>query len=248
MSNKENRRKVRMERAAELRRQQAKKERNRKIAIIGSVAAVLVVIIGIGWVVQSQRDSTGESAAAPSGATEEYGLVVGPDDAESKVVIYEDFLCPACGAFEQATVDQFEQLTQQGKVQVEYRPFELLTQTDYSKRATNAFAAVLDAHGTEVAKEYHDLLYANQPQEGGAEPPDDDWLVDLAEQAGADPEQVRGPIEDMAFEGWVENATDHASKDGVRATPTVRVDGEDVQGQSMQELITNTMQAIQAGG
>lgn len=242
MSNKENRRKARMERAAEIRRQEEKRQRNRKIAIIGTVTAVLVVIIGVGWLVQSQRDSSGEPSAAPQGATEEYGLVVGPDDADSRVVVYEDFLCPACGAFEQVTVQQFEQLTDQGTVQVEYRPFELLTQGDYSKRATNAFAAVLDAHGPEIAKEYHDLLYANQPQETGSLP-DEDWLIDLAEEAGADPEQITQPIEDMAFEDWVENATDHASKDGVRATPTIRVDGEDVQGQTIEDLVTNTMDA-----
>ncbi len=247
MSNKENRRKARMERAAELRRQEEKRQRNRKIAIVGAVAAVLVIVIGIGWLVQSQRDSTGESAAAPEGATDEYGLVVGPDDADSTVVVYEDFLCPACAAFEQVTVAEFERMTDEGTLQVEYRPFELLDQTDYSKRATNAFAVVLDEHGPEVAKDFHDLLFANQPQEAGS-PPDDDWLVEQAEEAGADAEQVRGPIEDMAFEGWVENATDHASQDGVRATPTVRVDGEDVEGQSMQELIDNTMAAINGGG
>ena len=40
----------------------------------------------------------------------------------------------------------------------------------------------------------------------------------------------------MAFEGWVEAAGDAASKAGVNATPTVLVDGQQVEGQTLAEI------------
>ena len=94
---------------------------------------------------------------------------------------------------------------------------------------------VLDESGPEVAKAFHDLLFDNQPAEQGPFPSKDD-LVDLAVEAGATEADVRPGIEDMAFEGWVDAAGDAASKAGVNSTPTVFVDGEKVEGQTMAEI------------
>jgi hypothetical protein len=124
----------------------------------------LVLVVGVGLLVQSQRDTAGDEGAAPAAAA--------------------------------------------GDVYVEYRPFELLSQFgDYSLRATNAFAVVLDTAGPEVAKEFHDRLYAEQPSEQGPFP-DDEWLVELAVESGAEESEeseVAGPIQDMAFEEMTEN-------------------------------------------
>jgi protein-disulfide isomerase len=123
-------------------------------------------------------------------------------------------------------------------VSVEYRPVSILGRiSDYSMRSANAFAVVLDTAGPEVAKEFHDLLYAEQPSESGPQP-DDDWLVEKAVEAGAEESEVRAGIEDLAFEGWVENATDAFSKAGHTGTPTVLVDGEVVDSQEAVQAIT----------
>ena len=62
-------------------------------------------------------------------------------------------------------------LADDGKVAGEYRPFVLLSQVgDYSERTAAAFGVVLDQAGPDVAKEFHDLLFANQPSEAGPFP------------------------------------------------------------------------------
>jgi protein-disulfide isomerase len=234
------------ERVAAALREQQRAERRRQLLIIVSVVAVLAVVAGVGLLIQSQRDTAGEEDEAPADASSSrYGLTIGPDDAPAKVVIFEDFLCPICGYFEAETKDELARKAKAGEVQVEYRPFELLSQYgDYSQRAANAFAVVLDSAGSDAAKKFHDALFADQPTEGGPYH-DDDWLVQQAVQAGAKENAVRKPIEDLEFEQWVVNATDEASKAGVNGTPTVFLNDSQVEGDNVDEVIENTLQGIE---
>lgn len=204
-----------------------KAKRRERLIYLAVVVGVLAVVVGGYFFVQS-LDNTSETRTPPAGATDDYGMAIGPADAAHEIVIYEDFLCPACRNLEQSVNDQLSTAVEDGRVRVEYRALDFLSQFgDYSLESANAFAAVLDTSGPETAKEFHDLLYAEQPSESGPFP-DADWLVEKAVAAGADESEVRPLIEDLAFEGWVAEGTDQASKDGVRATPTVLVDGEQV--------------------
>ncbi|MEV7428455.1 MULTISPECIES: thioredoxin domain-containing protein [unclassified Nocardioides] len=241
-----NRQQSRAERAAAAILEQERQERRRRALIVGGVVLLLLVVVAVGVLVQRGRDDTGEVAAPPAGATGQYSLAIGDADAPHQVVVYEDFLCPFCGALEGETRADLERLAADGQVYVEYRPFDLLSRYgDYSARATNAFAAVLDAAGPQVAKEFHDLLFENQPGESGPFPSDDD-LVDLAVEAGAEEAQVRGAIEDREFDQWVQNATDAASRAGVNGTPTVLVDGEVfTDGDTVEELADNLVAAVE---
>lgn len=235
----------RSQRAADVVRHQKKAEQKRTFALVGSVVAVLVIVVGAMYFWQSSRDTTGEVTAGPSGTSSQYGLAVGPKNAPSKVIIYEDFLCPFCGELERASSDRLSELAEEGKVQVEYRPFNLLSSVgDYSLRATNAFAATMDQAGPEAAKKLHDELFADQPSESGPFP-DDKWLVEKAVQAGADQEKITRAIEDREFEQWVVNATDDASKNGVNGTPTVLLNGEQVTGSTIDEIVDNLVTKIE---
>lgn len=228
-------RRARTERAkaqAEERRKAAK--RKEQITRFGLVAGVLVLIIGGYFLVTSLGSDKPDTA--PSGATGSYGMVVGDADAPKEIVVYEDFLCPFCGQLEKTVRDQLDAAVEAGEVNVEYRPLPFLERiSDYSPESANAFAVVLDASGPEVAKAFHDLLFDNQPSEDGPFPSKDD-LVDLAVEAGADEADVRPGIEDMAFEGWVTAAGEAASKDGINSTPSVFINGERAEGQTLADI------------
>jgi len=216
--------------AAEIRREhQRRQERRRNLLVTSAVLAVLAVIAGIGYAVQSSRDTTGRADIAPHAATSEYGVPHGSADAPVTVTVYEDFMCPVCRELQQATSSWLPGYVDQGKVRVEHRPIAFLNRyssgTEYSTRAANAYAAILDVAGPEVAARFHDLLFANQPEEGSSGL-SDSRLVELAVQAGAPEADVRRAVEERTFEQWVDNATDWASKDKVTGTPTVEVDGE----------------------
>lgn len=220
----------RTRRAAEAVREQEQAERRRRWLMIGGVVVALIAIVVAGTFALRASDPTNDVEAPVAGAessgVQEFGVSIGDPAAPRKVIIYEDFLCPFCGDLEAATRDDLVRLADEGKVFVEFRPFELLGGIgDYSARATNAFAVVLEEAGAEQAKAFHDRAFADQPEEGGPYP-DDDELVEWAVAAGADEDAVRDGIIDGAQQDWVDRATQSAADAGVRSTPTVLVDGE----------------------
>jgi protein-disulfide isomerase len=228
----------------------ARAERRRRSVVGAVVAAVLVVVAVVAViVVQSGRTTTSANAAVPSG-TADHGttIVVGSADAPVTVDLYEDFQCPNCKAFEDTSGATLAQLVADGKVQAHYHGMAFLDTSAngaYSTRALNAAAAVVDTAGAEAFQRFHDLLFANQPAEGGSGLTDDQ-LVAYAAQAGASSETVQQDIRDRTYGDWVKNVTDQASKDGVTGTPTVLVGGQKLADLSPDGL-TAAVQAEQAG-
>jgi protein-disulfide isomerase len=221
---KKNRGSDRATRAAAALLEQQREERRRRYLMVGGVVAVLLVIVVAGFFLSRALDTSSDVDAPAAGSA--HGLTIGPDDAPHEVVVYEDFLCPYCEQFEQASRDDLAQLAADGKVQVEYRPFNLLTSAgDYSERSAAAFSIVLDKSGAAVAKKFHDLLYDNQPSEKGPFPSDQD-IAGLAGQAGADEGAVLKGLEAGDGKTWVEQATQAADDAGVSGTPTVLLDGK----------------------
>jgi protein-disulfide isomerase len=241
---KKNRGTDRSARAAAAVAEQQRQERRRRNLMVGGVVAIVLLIVAVGYFVARSLDTTTDVSAPAAGS--EFGLTVGPDDAPDKVVVYEDFLCPFCADFEAASRDDLKQLAADGKVQVEYRPFNFLSSLgDYSARSAGAFSIVLDKSGAEVAKKFHDLLYENQPDEKGPFPSDDD-LADLAVEAGAKDADVRDAIANNAGQDWVDGATESASSAGVQSTPTVLLNGEVFQdGRDQEEIAKNLIAKLQ---
>ena len=223
-------------RAAALRAEQERKERHRRNLTIGGIVLGLLVVIGVAYAFISSRDTTGEDATPPAGAVDDYGVIVGDAAAPATVTIYEDFQCPVCAAFEDEIGDELDAGIESGKVNVDYRMVSFLDRAsgnDYSSRAMNAAAVVLDTAGVDAFKAFHDELFANQPEEG-TDGPEDDELIEAAVNAGADEASIRTAIEEKQFDQWIKNATDQMSVDGVNGTPTVFIDGE-LAGENPQE-------------
>lgn len=241
---KKNRPVARVERAAAALREQEQVERRRRNLMVGGVVVALLVIV-LGGFLLSRALDTSDDVHAPAAGEGDHGLTLGPAGAPHEVVIYEDFLCPYCGELEAASRADLARLAADGKVRVEYRPFNLLsTIGDYSERSAAAFAVVLDTAGPDVAKKFHDLLYENQPSESGPFPSDDD-LVGLAVEAGADEAAVRRGLEAGDGKLWVSEATQAALKAGVQGTPTVLLDGKVFRdGRTMQDLASNLVDEL----
>jgi protein-disulfide isomerase len=229
MATKRSKQQSKTERAQALVREQQRKERIRNITVIAGVVLVIVIIVGVGFFVQSRRDKTGQVATdVPSNLTGTYAVTVGQASAPTTIKLYEDFQCPICKEFEAFTGKQVDVAVAAGKVKVEYHMVAFLdasSSTRYSSRALNAAAAVLDTAGPQVFLTYHNLLYANQPAEGTAGLTDQQ-LIQYAVQAGADKSQVTPLIDNDTYQQWVLNATDQMSKDHVSGTPTVYINGK----------------------
>jgi protein-disulfide isomerase len=229
---------ARAERTAALMKEQQRQERRRQMGLIGGIMAVLAILAIVGTIVVLKTDEPDKNVKAS-----DYGLKVGSADAPATIVIYEDFLCPACGFVESETSEKLQAAADAGKVQLEYRPFFFLQQFgDYSERAANAFRAVWVEVSPEAAKKFHDALFAEQPSEEGPYP-DDDWLVDKAVAAGATEADIRPAIEDMKYQDWVDGATKDAAD--VRGTPTVFINGTLVEDPTMGAVVDKMLAAAQ---
>lgn len=227
----------RTERAAAVRREQASRERHRKVGVIAAVVVLLAVVVGAG--VLLGRGSSDSSAVAtgplPPASASGQALVVGDNtSAEVKVVVYEDFLCPYCRQFESATRSALHKAADAGTVQVEYRPFHLL-QDEYSTQSLAAWSAVLQQGTPEQALRLHDLLYANQPYEQSSSKPGPSELVTWAQQAGVTDSSVLAAVEKASDRTFVDAADAAATKAGVSGTPTVFVNGRELKGTSVSD-------------
>lgn len=229
------------ERAQALLREQQRQERNRNRTVVGAVVCAVLIIAGVLFYVQTNRDKTGQTAThVPSNLTGTYSVTLGEPSASKTIKLYEDFQCPLCADFEAATSAQVDAAIAAGKVKVEYHMVAFLdTQSTntYSSRALNAAAVVLDTSGPQVFWKFHNLLYQHQPAEGGPGPTDEQ-LIAYAVQAGADEQTVTQPINDNTYHQWVLNATDGMSQDGVNGTPTVYIDGQLQGGNPPDERVT----------
>lgn len=210
-------------RLAELEKQKKSQERKRNLMVGGVVAVVLVLVAGAIYLTVTRDSDVAEGITA---GDSEYGLTIGDPDAPRQVVIYEDFLCPVCGQFEADTNEQLAEMAEAGEVYVDYRPFNLFEGDSYSIASASAFGAVLQEAGPDVAKEFHDALFADQPAEGATDQyPDADALVAKAVEAGADEATIR-PLIEAGENDFVRGATAEAGDNGITGTPTVIVDGE----------------------
>jgi protein-disulfide isomerase len=231
--------------AAALKEKQRRELRRQLLTVVGVVVAIVAIIAG-GYLINSMRDDSKAKADTIPGPGSQYGLTIGPDSAPHKVVVYEDFLCPFCGEFEKTGHEQLEQLADQGKVQIEYRPIVILSSAGpYSARATLMWWLVMQNDGDDVAKKFHDLLYADQPSEQGPFPSRDD-LYQLAGQAGADTDALKAAVENSEGAQDVVDATKNAQELGVKSTPTLLLDGKPfTNGRTPADLANNLVEAVQ---
>ncbi|MHC0432056.1 DsbA family protein [Streptomyces sp. O3] len=222
------------ERLAREREKQKAQERRRRTLI---VAAAVVGVLGLAAVIGVIAANTGGDKAAsgpvvaPSGASGDDSLMipVGEDGASSTLTIWEDFRCPACASFEQAYNPTIDELTEKGQLKVEYH---LATIIDGnfggrgSLRAGNAAACAQDAG---KFKPYHDVLFANQPEESDDAFAENDRLIELAgEVDGLDTAAFKRCVEDGTHDSWVTKSNEAFREGGFRGTPTVLLDGEDI--------------------
>ena len=219
---------------------EASEKRRDRTVKIGLAAVVVVIVAGIiGATLFATRDSgnadagntpDAANAALPAGVTaESLGAPVGTVDTPV-LDIYEDFQCPACAALEAAISPTIGELVAAGQLKVNYHPMNFLDKNlgnDSSTRAAAAFGCAVDAGAT---LEYHNLVFANQPQQEGVGYTQEQ-LKDFGVQAG-----IAGPaldtfnacVDAQTYADWPTLSNEAASLKGITATPTLYLNGEEV--------------------
>ncbi|MCW7943091.1 membrane protein [Streptomyces hygroscopicus] len=233
--NRDGKRTARERLAAEREKQKAADKRRRALIVGASIVCVLA-LAAVGGVLAANAGKSGKSGAAgpvvaPSGATGKDGLAipVGKGSARSALTVWEDFRCPACGAYEAAYRPTIHQLVDAGKLKAEYHLVTLIDGNlggSGSRHAANAAACAQDAG---KFRDYHDVLYENQPKETQDSYSDDSKLIELAGKVGG----LRTPafekcVRDGTHNSWVEKSNAAFQSASFTGTPTVFLDGKNI--------------------
>ncbi|WP_306369133.1 thioredoxin domain-containing protein [Nocardiopsis sp. CC223A] len=157
-----------------LKEQRAKEKkaaaRRKNLIVIGVAAAVIVLIVGIGYAVLNSDRGEGYTGPLAAQTLQEDGSVVMADDGvEAPVIeVYADYQCPACRQFELTNGDLLKERAAQGEAIVHFRPVSIFAQQQVPISGNSlrggAAARIAADHGVFV--EYNDLLFENQPTEG----------------------------------------------------------------------------------
>ncbi|TDC32159.1 thioredoxin domain-containing protein [Micromonospora sp. KC213] len=216
--------------AARVVREHLAREKRRKRTLWTSVGAVAVLVIAglIGWSVWAGQRS--DEFTTPKGASDaSTGIVIG--SGAVTIDLYEDYLCPACKQFQQLSGGTINQLVSEGKARVVFHPvayLDRLSTTGYSTRASAASGCAADGG---KFKEFTDALFERQPPEGSAGLSNQE-LIDIGAGVGLNRDDFGSCVSDGRYKPWTEHVTEDASRAGVTGTPTVKVNGKDVEDRS----------------
>ena len=171
----------------------------------------------------SNKENT--SAALPSSVSKDdgYGIVYNGELKGVPVIdIWEDFQCPVCARFEQVNGDYIEKLIEEKKAKVVYHTLSFLGPE--SVNAANAAACSAD-EGKFL--EFHRLLMMNQKAENSGAW-DNTFLASLGQTAGITSQKFSSCVNKGEYVGWVSNVAAAGAKANVNSTPTVFVNGKEI--------------------
>ena len=216
--------------AEQMRREaEARSRRNRNI-IIGITLLVVIglfVAIFVAW--QSASREAALNSAGPPGMSDRGGVIVGEDSAPVTVTVMSDFMCPACAAFEQENAAQLDEMTAAGTIKIEYVPVSILDRTSggtkYSTRLASAGFCVAETDKDKYPA-FQQAMFANQPSEGGTGLTSEE-VAGIAAGAGVS-QAGQDCIKADKYTGYATKVTEDASAAGMRGTPTIYVNDEQV--------------------
>jgi protein-disulfide isomerase len=232
-------------------RDRAQEKRKRTLVVAGSVVVVLAVAAGIGVAVAEHESrssgSSGGPARPPRGATGKDGLAVpvGAANAPSVLTVYEDFRCPACDAFEKQFTPTVHGLEDAGKMRTEYHLVTLIDGNlggSGSLRAANAAACAQDQG---KFRAYHDVLYANQPDEQDDKFADTSTLLRLAGKVpGLTTGAFTSCVKNGTHDNWVRKSNSAFNASGYNSTPTILLNGKNIFGNGTTPLSPASLAAM----
>ena len=234
-------------RAALRKQQELEVRRKRKARMLGVGLGVLTLVVVATIVVVfvnaignkiPEIDSTAEQLTPPN-ATEGHGIAIKSKNTQPagdvpNVVVYEDSQCPICKDYETQYGNAMLQLIDEGKITLEVRTAYFLDdqieQTPNKKSSQRAAMAAAAADAVGKYREYHKVIYENQPREGVGYT-DQQLRVDFAAKAGITGDDLatfQKLYDTKAYADFAKNSHEAMGKAGIGGTPTYVVNGKKI--------------------
>ncbi len=199
-------------------------------------------LLGSGAGTAGAPTAAGQQPTAPAGPTadqiaqmppvDENEYSRGADDAKITLVEYSDLECPFCQRHHETMLQVMEEYDGDVKWVMRHYP---LSFHQYAQKAAEAAECVGADAGDEAFWKFVDLYFERTTASGTGFPLED--LASLGEEAGANPDNVQGCIDNDIMAGKVQEQMAAGTTAGVSGTPGTFIVTED----GVQELIPGAL-------
>ncbi|MEZ0114325.1 protein-disulfide isomerase [Catenulispora sp. EB89] len=223
--------------AAEQEAQRQRVRQRRRLGVLAAVLVVLGVATGVGVAV-SASSSKPQAYSVPSNGTvvvdtfadpskKPTALAYGPASAPHTLTIYEDFRCPYCKGLETDSSSVYKAYAAAGTLRVLFHPVTLIDSNDAGSGSLWSGAASVCAATVGKFDEYHDALYANQPDETDDAYNNTAKLIAVAKQVpGLDSPAFESCVTSGTYKGLVQQNMADFNTLRLGGTPTLMLDGK----------------------
>ena len=186
------------------------------------VIVMISFIVGVGVVFSLISSRSNSTAAIPATVSEAdgYGIVLNPGSTP-KIDVYVDYQCPACRAFEIINGGYLNEVIAQKKAKVVFHPMTFIGPE--SVLAANSAACAADEN------KFVDMnlaLFQNQSESENSGKWSSEYLVELGKSIGITSGTFETCVNDGKYIKWTSNVAAASAKADVNGTPTIFVNGK----------------------
>ena len=215
-----------------------KKDNVTRNLVIGMIALVVLVTVGVSFTSNKSK----ENAATPASVdkTEGYGIVFNKGvTGVPKVDIWEDFQCPVCRDFEAVNNKQIKEWIDGKKIVAVFHPLSFIG-------AESAYMANAAACSADEGKflQFHEALYANQASSENSGQWNSASLIALGANLGISSKSFTDCVSNAKYQDWVTNVANDGQKKNINSTPTVLINGEEIERTQANYFDANTFSKL----
>lgn len=201
--------------------------------VIGGIVMIVAIVLVVGGAIWAGTQSGGGGSASdlPEGVEkgQPFEPYAGAKPAKDAPVvdIYEDFRCPACKSFEQATGETVTALAEDGKIRLRVHLKTVIDSMTGGESSAVAGSSAICAADQGVWTEYHQALYMLQPQSETKAGFDKKIFTQAAQQAGLSGDKLdawQKCTDAETYVEYVQGVDDASMKDGISGTPVIKVE------------------------
>jgi protein-disulfide isomerase len=187
---------------------------------IGSLLAIVLIILGLIWLVNTPSNTT-LSLFAP--AINSSDITQGDKNAKVTLIEYADFQCPACATYHPIINRLLSD--EKGNIYYAYRMFPL---TNIHPNSHISAQAAYSAYKQGEFFEYSDLLFNNQKDWANVTDPRS-IFIGYAKELNLDLKKFQTDMNSSEAKDYVNKSEQAALSLGINATPTFFVNGKQIQ-------------------
>jgi protein-disulfide isomerase len=188
--------------------------------VIGMIT--FIVLVGVVFSFISNRSSSTAQVPAAVSEADGYGIVLNPT-AKPQIDIYIDYQCPVCKNFEIINGGYLAEVAATGKAKVVVHPMTFIGAE--SILAANAAACAADE---DKFLDMNLAIFQNQSSAENSGLWTGDYMKRLGNSIGLKSASFEKCVTDGTYVDWTKNVAQASAASNVNSTPTVKINGKEI--------------------